>query len=159
MFVYKPSNLIPSQVNIPVKYDSIEAVVLDISFTHHSKDATRVNLFYVPPNAYLSKSFVYLLAQFISDFTSVNYRCCLVGDFNLPQVDWVSGRFPSNSVYSVVCNAMFDDGLHQLNESPTGADNILDLVFVNDPLIVDNLEVGPPLGKRDHNTVMFDLLD
>ena len=53
---------------------------------------------------------------------------------------------------------MVDNGLHQLNESPTRDDNILDLVFVNDPLIVDNLEVGPHLGNSDHNTVMFDLL-
>ena len=49
-------------------------------------------------------------------------------------------------------------GLHQLNESPTRADNILYLVFVNDPLIVDNLEVAPPLGNSDHNTVMFNFL-
>ena len=53
---------------------------------------------------------------------------------------------------------MFDNGLHQLNESPTRADNILDLVFVNDPLIVDNLKFGPSLGNSDHNAVMFDLL-
>ena len=57
---------------------------------------------------------------------------------------------------------MFDNGLHQLNESPTRADNIYyiyyNLVLVNDHLIVDNLEVGPPLGNSDHNTVMFDLL-
>ena len=66
--------------------------------------------------------------------------------------------FPSNSVYSVVCNAMSDNGLHQFNEFPTRDDNILDLVFVNDALIVDNLEVGQPMGNSDHNTVMFDLL-
>ena len=53
---------------------------------------------------------------------------------------------------------MFDKGLNQLNESPTSADNKLDLVFVNDPLIVDNLEVGTPLGNSDHNTVVVDLL-
>ena len=74
MFVYKSSNLIPSQVNIPVKYDSIEAVVFYICCTHFIKDVTRVILVYIPQNANLSKSFVYLLAQFISDFTSVNYR-------------------------------------------------------------------------------------
>ena len=53
---------------------------------------------------------------------------------------------------------MFDNGLHQLNESSTRAANILDLIFVDDPLIVDNLEVEPPLGNSNHNTVMFDLL-
>ena len=40
----------------------------------------------------------------------------------------------------------------------TRADNILDLVLVNVLLIVNNLQVGPPLGNSDHNTVMFDLL-
>ena len=42
---------------------------------------------------------------------------------------------------------MFDNGLHQLYESPTRDDNILDFVFVNDLLVVDNLEVEPPLGN------------
>ena len=35
---------------------------------------------------------------------------------------------------------------------------MLDLVLVNNPLIVDNLEIGPPLGNSVHNTVMIDLL-
>ena len=42
LFVYKPLNLIRSQVNIPVKYDSIAAVVLDVCYTHHSKEVIRV---------------------------------------------------------------------------------------------------------------------
>lgn len=40
--VYKPSNLVCSQVNIPEKYVGIEAVVQDICCAHYSKDVTRV---------------------------------------------------------------------------------------------------------------------
>ena len=44
----------------------------------------------------------------------------------------------SHRTFGFNCVIM-DNGLHQLNESPTRDDTILDLV--NDPLIVDNLEV------------------
>ena len=63
LFVYKPSNLIPSQVNIPVKYDSIESVVLDICCAHHSKDVTRIILVYIPQMLiYQSILFIYWLS-------------------------------------------------------------------------------------------------
>ena len=57
-----------------------------------------------------------------------------------------------------MCGALFDCGFYQVGLEPTRFIDILDLVFVNDPFIVNNISVECPIGDNDHNTVNFDLL-
>jgi len=40
---------------------------------------------------------------------------------------------------------------------PTRGDNIIDLIFTNDPLFVSDCSISPPLIGSDHNTVHFNV--
>ena len=81
-----------------------------------------------------------------------------MGDFNLPSVDWANGGFPGSHEYLNVCDSIFDYGLHQIVDSPTRKNYLLDLIIINDLLIVSELIVFPPIGNSDHNSIQFDLL-
>ena len=61
-----------------------------------------------------------------------------------------------------LCNCLMeiaqDNGLAQLVQEPTRKDNILDLVFTNNPTLFCNIKSMPPLSTQaDHNTVFADM--
>ena len=41
---------------------------------------------------------------------------------------------------------------------PTREHNILDLILVNDPLVINSCVTAAPLGNSDHNIVEFNLV-
>jgi hypothetical protein len=84
-----------------------------------------------------------------------NLPFLLVGDFNLPGIDWHSGTATSNFMQNDFLDAFNKYGLYQKVLQPTRGRNILDLVFGNEPHLVKNLQVVPPLSGSDHNTVEF----
>ena len=49
----------------------------------------------------------------------------------------------------------YKHNLEQVNNLPTRNNNVLDLVLADEPLLVSNLNVDPPLGKSDHNSVLI----
>ena len=81
----------------------------------------------------------------------VNYTCLLLGDFNLPKINWCLNLVKPDAIeeafYEYFCSA----GLTQLVSFPTRYDATLDLVFCNDPEIISNLMPLPHLGKSDHD--------
>ena len=51
-----------------------------------------------------------------------------------------------------------NNGLTQVVDEPTCGDNVLDLVFTNNPTLVNNSQIMPPLAKQaDHCTVYVDI--
>ena len=66
---------------------------------------------------------------------------------------WANEVFPASHEYLYVYNSIFDNGLHQIIDSPTRKNNILELIIINDPLIVSELIVCPPIGNSDHNSI------
>ena len=55
----------------------------------------------------------------------------------------------------MLCDYLLYNGLHQIIEFPTRGDNVLDLVFVNDPLLISDANVYPPISTTDHNSVIL----
>ena len=43
-----------------------------------------------------------LLADLLADVIKVEYSCCIIGDFNLPKVNWLT--YPSDSVHDIIVN-------------------------------------------------------
>lgn len=84
----------------------------------------------------------------------------IVGDFNLPGVNWplLSGSSPLENSF---CELAYDLNLTQVIDSPTHTQgNILDLVFTNDPSLIINTSVSSDLTSfisTDHLTVSFSL--
>ena len=62
-----------------------------------------------------------------------------LGDFNLPNIDWINARF-TNLVATHLCPIIEDLFLEQLVQEPTRGNNILDLIFSEKELI-DSINV------------------
>ena len=82
----------------------------------------------------------------------------LVGDFNLPNIDWSSDS-PTPTVSSanttLMCDIVNDFNLQQLVHSPTRQLNILDLVLTDRVDCIDKVEVAAGLPGSDHDAVHF----
>ncbi len=80
----------------------------------------------------------------------------LTGDFNVPSVDWGTHTVRENPQYGREVNDMVIDianslYLTQTVEEPTKGKNILDLVLVTSPGLVEDVQSIP--GISDHQAV------
>ena len=89
----------------------------------------------------------------------------LMGDFNYGQIDWDTGVVPGpdDSDAKVFYEKTQDLFLYQHVDVPTRfrdgcTPSMLDLIFSTEELMVDNLEVGSPLGKNDHAVLTWDFI-
>ena len=86
---------------------------------------------------------------------SKNY--ILLGDFNLPEADWLKGSFPEKPQYEIFEKFITKcEPITQHVLSPTRDDNILDLVFTSSSSSLTNLKYLPPIDKSDHVTITFE---
>ena len=87
---------------------------------------------------------------------ALKHDLILEGDFNLSVFDWENACALINSAnYILLLDVVHDNLLTQLVNSPTCEKNILDLVLVSAPDIVDNLIVVEP--SSDHNAINFSI--
>ena len=83
----------------------------------------------------------------------------ILGDFNMPNINWIEGSGFSNALdLADFCDFLGDKNLFQLVTEPTRAHNILDLVITNMEDSISSLEVSKDLCiPSDHYSVIFDL--
>jgi len=79
----------------------------------------------------------------------------ITGDFNLPNIDWITNSVVDNAYPLDICNLLIDafnlGGLSQLVDTPTRNNNILDLFATNRPSLVKSLKILP--GISDHELI------
>ncbi len=79
----------------------------------------------------------------------------IVGDFNLPGIDWDSGTAAGGRAEGFL-EACKDAGLEQLVTFPTQVrGNILDLLLTNIPDRVSEVKDAGRLGKSDRTMILF----
>lgn len=83
--------------------------------------------------------------------------CVLVGDFNLPGIQWDALTAPLSNGQHDFLSLFLSHGLYQKVEEPTRFSALLDLVFGNEPNLVMNVSVLPPMSNCDHNVVYFEV--
>ena len=88
----------------------------------------------------------------------------LVGDFNIPEIQWVSKlhKSPTSpqlrkkssraSTLTSICNEM---KLRQWVDKPTRKDNILDLVFTSESLAKVDVTVNKSRFRTDHEEIVI----
>ena len=143
-------------VSIDEKYDCIEIVSVDISV---GSDSIRVIAYYRPPG--MGASDITYAANSITllrKLCSTNKQICLLGDFNLPDIDWSFYHGPDNFIYNQFLEFINCHGLTQLCTEPTRNRNILDLVLTSVDAKVCDLSYLPPISTSDHNVVLFEFL-
>ena len=120
-----------------------------------------VCVIYRPPNVSMNDS--YLMCETLRSL--YDKEILILGDFNLPGIDWTSYDTISNcskvhecELFIDVVNDLF---LHQHVYEPTrisdsGGGSIVDLIFSKDESLVCNLRLNPPLHASDHKVLIFE---
>ena len=110
-----------------------------------------VILVYRPPNS--PKADLISLIRTLDNQISQFDKFTIVGDFNLPLIDWqtYSSNDDISNPFLDFCN---DNSLFQFVNFPTRSNNILDSVLSsnNNVLRVDSL---PPIGASDHTIITY----
>ena len=113
---------------------------------------------YYRPNANDAESLT-ILNDSLEKLPNKNSHIWLAGDMNLPGINWPSGSIksscPSPSQHSQFLDILADHGLVQITDKPTREENVLDLIAVNNPSLLNRLEVV--LGISDHDVVFAEM--
>lgn len=154
--------LLASRCNLrcqPVFFDmenDLEYAAIEIINNNCGK--TLISVFYRPPNA--SNAWIH---QFVDFIDSCMYeKVIIVGDFNLPDINWVqgSGLIDSSPTLSTFCEKLIDKNIFQLIEQPTRGNNTLDLLLSSFVEGVANVQLCDSDGvalSSDHKALTFDL--
>ena len=128
----------------------------------------RFILVYRPPHSSFNNNELFdaseSLSVLIQGLFHRHFTTILLGDFNLPHIDWLNACTINNDfVHNCLYDCFLDLGLTQFVHEPTrlnfcGVSNVLDIILSNDPLAVSDVNVCEPLGTSDHNVVSFSLL-
>ena len=81
----------------------------------------------------------------------------VIGDFNFPNIDWTHNQADAKG--RLFLETLESNFLHQMVDLPMHIrGNILDLVIVNNPADIINLEDIGNIGSSDHSTSIMDVL-
>jgi hypothetical protein len=155
--VSKHFNVAPLQI-----VERVEVAAFDIIFPS-TCIKYRFIVCYRPPyydSDALSYRYLNAFINCLESLCDVNYNIFIVGDFNMPDVNWSDLVSKGNHVNfsSMMLDFVCDNGLSQCVHEPTRENNLLDLVLTNDPLLVSECVVCPPFIGCDHNTVQFNIV-
>ena len=153
--------LLYSHQNLPVsECESFDDGVCEAVFCRFDTIKTCVVVVYRPPNATAS-SFSSLLSFTSACIKSVDddsYDIIVMGDFNLPAIDWETNLVKSggSSDFIQSCNILLkfnsDNFLNQYVSCPTRGNNVLDLFLTNNSRLVSNVK-STTTSMSDHNII------
>ena len=145
--------------SISTNYSNFDFLPIDLLL---DKTSFRIICFYIPPCSSICHQTIRNVCSTIESFLQPTVPTILLGDFNLPKIDWENmsavGVSTSSNEFLKFC---LKHGLNQLVTSPTHKDgNILDLILCNTTAnsIIISSQVDCPISSTcDHNTLSFSL--
>ncbi len=156
--IFVHNNMTVSPVSLPSKFTECEVLTLDINQCN-SGNMHRLICVYRPPKDNSEQ------AKTLSD--CLNYLCTvpaggvitLVGDFNLPSVQWEFAACDENGVDDVLIDCFLYNNFTQFVSFPTHttSGNILDLILCNDVSSILNVLPDVPFLSSVHKSVDFSL--
>jgi len=81
----------------------------------------------------------------------------VMGDFNLPYINWDSLYCPDELIHKIVFDFAINHGFAQLVNYSTREQNVLDLVFTDNDCLITDVKPCLPLGHSDHSSVELTL--
>ena len=140
--------LVKHSLNPILICDDIEAELCFISITPIPNVTVIIGVCYRP-----EKDEVSILQKICDGINRIDTtNCILVGDFNFRQINWETLE-ASSPLANKFLDCVMDNCLSQVVDQPTRHLNLLDLVLVGDPDMVDSCQVKEPFSRSDHNTV------
>ncbi|MCP4488721.1 MAG: hypothetical protein GY820_15615 [Gammaproteobacteria bacterium] len=144
-----------AQVPIDSLYSSVEVCALD--FVGITGKRLRLICSYVAPDV-TPLEFSNAI-QCMNSLLCDSLPVCLVGDFNLPGIDWTTFSFPQQPHYnSFMYDMVFHNGFSQFITVPTRGKSVLDLLFTNESQLLSSFVVALPFTDScDHHCIRFSL--
>jgi len=151
VFIATKNNIHTSIISIP---NHLEIVSLHL----HLHIPLTLCCIYVPPNP--DSPHITDLITYLSDIMSSHCNdTILLGDFNMPDIDW--STLSSSSHHSAsFCDFTFNYNLSQLIDKPTHIKgNTLDLILTNTCHRIKNINISTPMNilSSDHSIINFTL--
>ena len=113
---------------------------------------------YIPPNC--SSSYFCSAISILETILTQHNHVIILGDFNLPDINWSSLTSPSPSS-TILCDLIFKFNLIQMvNNATHSKGNILDLILTNIDYLISNMLITPSsnqLLSSDHFFISFDV--
>ena len=123
-----------------------QILVIEISNIH-------VYLVYRSPNSKAEND-----TKLLELLSNIRHPCVIVGDFNIPEIDWSSTSGLTNMAADFI-NAIQESFLSQfIRQSTHKNGNVLDLVFSNKCNMIQNLTVDDTDVISDHSPIFFDII-
>ena len=97
------------------------------------------------------------LFEDLDAFSSFNCPIVLLGDYNLPNVNWNIPSAPCAWEQDIILEKFLQLGFRQYVDEPTRENNILDLILCNSDNVVQNTSLLDPLSTSDHSMVCFNV--
>ncbi|KAK6017038.1 hypothetical protein OSTOST_17474, partial [Ostertagia ostertagi] len=135
--------------SVPRGYEILAADVASPEFR------LRIVLIYRPPSS--TPSFSEQLAKAISDLSTVSFPVIVLGDFNLPEINWAQWDSWKEETHPLSVT-FASHGFKQYIKEPTRGSNILDLLFSNDHELLSNVSVNSSIGHSDHLSISFEIM-
>ena len=114
-----------------------------------------VNVYRKPSYSLEDAQYAQDLVDQLKQLSDVAWSTVIVGDLNVPSIDWSSLTCPSDGIQDVILDFTCDNGFDQMVTEPTRGDNVLDVVLTNNRFLVSDVRVASPLGNSDHSRVNF----
>ena len=151
-FIKRQHSILPVQIS--AKYDNLELIGIDFVALC---PVLRVFLLYRPPHHDQNAvEYVQSLTDCLTEYGTSNGKLnFIVGDLNLPQINWNAMSCPDNAIYNSVLKFVTYYGYSQLVNFATRGANLLDVVLTDTETSVIKLNPEPPLGTSDHITIKF----
>jgi hypothetical protein len=150
--------LLSSRVKLELNdVHSIDLLAFDVEF---EASKVRFILCYRPPKCSdrAVRAFNEVL-NVIADCIDCTWPTIMLGDFNLPDIDWASAEAHELRLHEPFINFVRENGFTQYVCEPTRKQNILDLVLCNDNFFISECDVIAPIGTSDHWGVHFSIPD
>ena len=151
--VFCRSDVTVEVVNVPPNFQDVEVVCIDIKI---QGSVYRVIGYYRPPGStatdleYLQNSI-----KCFQHLCATHLTVVLMGDFNMPLVDWTHYSGPDTPMYYTLMHFVNNYGMHQYVREPTRGDKTLDIVLSSLDCLVNDLQVISPFSTNDHDSVIF----
>lgn len=153
------------QVTVPnLTTENFELLCVDLFI---EKSQSRFICVYIPPLYSSDLSVITNLCKILSNLSNTSRRIFILGDFNLPNINWKTMDEGSNSekgpvkAHEYFVQYCLKNCLQQFVSEPTHIKgNILDILLCNPPArdLLLNVDVNPPLSTScDHNLISFSL--
>ena len=134
---------------------AIATCIANYKFLRHARISKHVLIIYNPPNS--ESNYQQKLLAYLSDNMQATEEVILLGDFNVPDINWatLSG---SSDLSSKLCDLIFQHNYVQQVDHPTHIyGNILDLIITSSEDTVSGINITKEFNqaiKSDHYLIV-----